>query len=126
MAKRNEVYKCNVCGNVVVLVNAGGGELVCCNKPMELLKEKTADEGKEKHLPIIEEEGKGIIVKVGGIQHPMEDKHYIQWIEVQTKENVCRKYLRPGDTPEAVFNAKMEDVTLAREYCTLHGLWKSV
>lgn len=105
-------------------MHAGVGELVCCGQPMELQKEKTQDVGNEKHVPVIEETATGIKVKVGSIPHPMEDKHYIEWIQLIANDQVCRKFLKPGEKPEAEFNVKAVDVA-AREYCNLHGLWKS-
>ena len=124
VGKIGEVYKCNVCGNIVEVLFAGDGTLVCCGEPMQLMQEKTADIGKEKHVPIIEKTKKGIKVKVGSIPHPMEESHYIQWIEVIAGGNACRKFLKPGDKPEAEFEVSAKGAT-AREYCNLHGLWKS-
>ncbi len=124
MTKLNEVYKCNICGNIVELVHAGAGELVCCGQPMELKKEKDTDEGNEKHVPVIEKTEKGVKVKVGSVPHPMEDAHHIEWIEVVADGKVYRKYLKPNQAPEAEFCIKAENIS-AREYCNLHGLWKS-
>lgn len=125
MTELNQIYKCNVCGNIVEVLHAGEGELVCCNEPMELLKEKTQDEGQEKHVPVIEKTGEGIKVKVGETPHPMEEKHYIEWIEIKTNDRrVGKKFLKPGDNPEAEFNPRIE-VQGARAYCNIHGLWKS-
>ncbi|MBN1503092.1 desulfoferrodoxin [Candidatus Woesearchaeota archaeon] len=124
MTNKLEVYRCNICGNIVEVLHAGVGELVCCGQPMELQKEKTQDVGNEKHVPVIEETATGIKVKVGSIPHPMEDKHYIEWIQLIANDQVCRKFLKPGEKPEAEFNVKAVDVA-AREYCNLHGLWKS-
>ena len=123
MTERLEVYKCNICGNIVKVLHVGPGQLVCCNQPMELLQEKTEDQGMEKHVPVIEKTGKGIRVKVGSIPHPMEDKHYIEWIEVMDGDNVQRKFLKPGEKPEAEFEVK--SVKKAREFCNVHGLWSS-
>jgi len=125
MAARNQVYKCNVCGNIVEVLHVGGGELVCCGKPMELLKEKVEDLGKEKHLPVIEKTDKGVKVKVGSIPHPMEEKHYIEWIEIIADGRVYRKFLKPDDKPEAEFNITGFEKIEAREYCIIHGLWKA-
>jgi len=119
-----QIYKCNVCGNIVEVLHAGKGKLVCCGQPMELLKEKTEEEGKEKHVPIIERTIEGIKVKVGSITHPMEEKHYIEWIEVIADDKVFRKFLNPGEKPETEFKIKAEKIE-AREYCSLHGLWKA-
>ena len=127
--KTKEIYKCSVCGNVVETLVVGGGELVCCGKPMELLKEKIEDPlaAKEKHIPIIEKIGDKILVKVSSVEHPMEEKHYIQFIELLVNESVYRKDLKPGQKPEAEFCLKTnkKDKIQARELCNLHGLWKS-
>jgi superoxide reductase len=125
MVQKGQVYKCNVCGNMVEILYAGGGQLVCCGQPMQLLEERTQDEGKEKHVPVIEEQPQGIKVKVGSIPHPMEEAHYIQWIEVMTESGSFRKYLNPGQTPEAEFPVSRKEVLTVREYCNIHGLWRS-
>ncbi|MBN2127107.1 MAG: desulfoferrodoxin [Candidatus Diapherotrites archaeon] len=124
MVKLNEVYKCSVCGNIVEVVHASMGTFVCCGKPMELQAEKTEDSGNEKHVPIIEKTEKGIKVKVGSVAHPMEQKHWIEWIQVLADRKAYRKYLKAGDKPEAEFELTAGKIT-AREYCNLHGLWKS-
>jgi len=124
MAQRLEVYKCNICGNIVEVLEAGGGELVCCGKPMDQLVENTVDAAKEKHVPVIEKTAGGVTVKVGSVSHPMEDKHYIQWIEIIADGKAYRQFLNPGDAPEATFSIDASEIT-AREYCNLHGLWKS-
>jgi superoxide reductase len=124
MAKKLEIYKCMVCGNIVEVLHGGDGELVCCGQPMENLAEKTADQGKEKHVPVIEKISGGYKVKVGSIPHPMEEKHYIEWIEILADGVAYRKFLNPGDAPEAIFNLKANTVT-AREHCNVHGLWRS-
>ena len=123
MAKKLEIYKCNVCGNIVEVLHGGVGELVCCGQPMENLTAKTADQGKEKHVPVIEKISGGYKVKVGSIPHPMEEKHYIEWIELLADGVAYRQFLKPGTAPEAVFNVKADSVS-AREYCNVHGLWK--
>jgi superoxide reductase len=124
MADKLEIYKCKKCGNIVELVHGGPGELICCGEPMELLTEKTQDQGKEKHVPVIEKAGNGIKVKVGEVPHPMEEKHYIEWVEVLDGDKAYRIFLHPGMAPEAVFECLPQDVT-AREYCNIHGLWRS-
>ena len=124
MTAQKQICKCNVCGNIVEVLHAGQGELVCCGQPMELLQAKTADEGKEKHVPVIETSDKGVKVKVGSVPHPMEEKHYIEWVEVITDGDGCRQFLKPGDKPEAEFDIKSKKVA-AREYCNIHGLWQS-
>jgi len=125
MTEINQVYKCNICGNVVEVLVNGAGALVCCGKPMELLKERTSDKGQEKHVPVIEETGNGVKVKVGSVAHPMEEKHYIYMIEAVTDRGFQRKFLKPGESPEAEFPAKKKEIKKAREYCTIHGLWSS-
>ena len=124
MALLKRIYKCNVCGNIVEVVHEGKGQLVCCGQPMQLLEEKTAEPGKEKHAPVLEVSGDTVVVKVGSVQHPMEEGHYIEWIEVSTDGEAYRKYLKPGDKPEASFKLKAEKLT-ARAYCNMHGLWRS-
>lgn len=123
MTQLNEIYKCDVCGNMVEVVNTGAGELVCCGQPMRLIVENTVDAAKEKHVPVIEKVEGGVFVKVGEVEHPMTEAHYIQWIEILTENKVYRKYLKPGEKPEALFKID-EEITAAREYCNLHGLWK--
>lgn len=123
MAQRMEVYKCNACGNIVEVLHGGGGELVCCGEAMVLLKENTVDAATEKHVPVVEKVPGGFKVKVGDVAHPMEDKHFIEWIELIVGDKVYREYLNPGDTPEATFQVDA-DQAAAREYCNLHGLWK--
>ncbi len=123
MAKKLQVYKCMVCGNIVEVLHGGAGELVCCGQPMELLEEKTADAATEKHVPVIEKVDGGIKVKVGSVPHPMEEKHYIEWIEILADGKAYRQFLNPGDTPEAVFSIEADSVS-AREHCNVHGLWK--
>ncbi len=123
MTKVREIYRCTVCGNIVEVVNSGGGELVCCGKPMVLLKENTTDGAMEKHVPVVERTECGYKVKVGSAEHPMLDNHYIKWIELLTPHGVMRHELKPGDKPEATFCTDEKEVC-AREYCNLHGLWK--
>lgn len=123
MTRKMQVYKCEICGNVVEVLHAGGGELVCCGQPMKLMEENTVDASKEKHVPVIEKAADSIKIKVGSVSHPMEEKHYIEWIEKLSDERVCRRFLKPGEVPEALFGAKGENIT-AREYCNIHGLWK--
>ena len=123
MTERLQVYKCEVCGNIVEVLHEGKGELVCCGEPMKLLVEGAVDAAKEKHVPVVEKIGGGIKVKVGSVPHPMEEKHYIEWIEVIADGKAYRQFLSPGDAPEATFDIDAQTVT-AREYCNVHGLWK--
>ena len=124
MAERSDVYKCEVCGNIVEVLNGGGGSLVCCGQPMSLLTENTVDAAKEKHVPVIEKNGDTIVVKVGEVAHPMEEKHYIQWIELLADGKSYIQFLAPGQTPQATFTVTADQITV-REYCNLHGLWKA-
>ena len=123
MAAKLEIYKCDVCGNMVVVIHAGGGQLVCCGEPMTLLKENTTDAATEKHVPVIEKIDGGYKVKVGSVAHPMEEKHYIEWIELLAGGESYRHFLEPGQEPEAIFHIEVENVSV-REYCNIHGLWK--
>jgi superoxide reductase len=122
MTKLFEVYKCSVCGNIIKVVHASGGTLVCCGQPMVLQQEKTADAGKEKHVPVVEKTATGIIVKIGSVPHPMEEKHYIEWVEVRTGENVYIRGFKPGEKPEAEFPVTDTNVKV-RAFCNVHGLW---
>jgi superoxide reductase len=123
MTKKLEIYKCEVCGNIVEVLHPGAGQLVCCGQPMKLLVENTTDASREKHVPVIEKTAEGYRVKVGSVPHPMEEKHYIEWIELVADERAYRQFLAPGQPPEAFFSVKAAQV-YAREYCNIHGLWK--
>ncbi len=122
--KRLQVYQCGKCGNIVMVMHAGGGTLVCCDEEMKLLEEKTADSATEKHVPVIEKVDGGVKVKVGSVPHPMEDKHFIEWIELDAGDAAYVQFLKPGGAPEAVFKTDADD-PCAREFCNVHGLWKS-
>lgn len=124
MTERLQIYKCEICGNIVEVVHTGAGTLVCCGQDMKLLKEGETDAATEKHVPVIEKVDGGYKVKVGEVAHPMEEKHYIEWIELIADGKAYRQFLKPGDAPEATFKIDADDVT-AREYCNLHGLWKA-
>ena len=123
MAERLQVYKCATCGNIVEVLTGGAGSLICCGKPMENLTAKTADQGKEKHLPVVEEFNGGVKVTIGSVPHPMEEKHYIEWIEIITDGKAYRQFLKPGQAPEAVFNVAAGSVKV-REHCNMHGMWE--
>jgi superoxide reductase len=124
MTVRLQVYKCEVCGNIVEVLHEGVGELVCCNQPMKLQEENTVDAAQEKHVPVVERTAEGVKVTVGSVAHPMEEKHYIEWIQVIADGKAYRKFLKPGEAPEAKFCIDAEKIT-AREYCNLHGHWKA-
>lgn len=137
-AIKGQIYKCEICGNIVEVLHGGEGELVCCGEPMKLISEKTQEEGlTEKHLPVVEKSEKGILVKIGSVPHPMEEAHFIEWIRVERKDGrYCRHYLKPasaqsssseampGDNPEAEFPVQLEEVAAVHAYCNIHGLWK--
>jgi superoxide reductase len=124
MTKMMEIYQCSVCGNVAMIVHPADGTLVCCGKPMDLLIGKTDDAGKEKHVPVVEKSAAGILVRVGSVPHPMEEKHFIEWIEVRSGQNSSLKRLKPGDKPEAEFCIQDTNAGV-RIFCNVHGLWKN-
>ncbi|MDL2307721.1 desulfoferrodoxin [Desulfovibrio sp. OttesenSCG-928-C06] len=124
MTAIHEVYKCPHCGNIIAVVHASAGELVCCGDPMKLMKEGSTDGAMEKHVPVIEKTANGYKVKVGSVAHPMEESHWIEWIELLADGKSYRQFLKPGQAPEAEFCIKADKVT-AREYCNLHGHWKA-
>ena len=124
MTEKLQIYKCEKCGNIVEMLHGGAGELICCGEPMKLYAENTVDAAKEKHVPVIEKTASGIKVKVGSVPHPMEAEHYIEWVQVIADGRACRRFLNPGDAPEADFASQADSVT-AREYCNKHGLWKA-
>jgi superoxide reductase len=124
VTEKLQVYKCEVCGNIVEMLHAGAGELVCCGAPMKNYVENTVDAAKEKHVPVVEKISGGFKVKVGSVAHPMEEKHYIEWIELLADGKAYREFLQPGQAPEATFMIQAEKV-VAREYCNLHGMWKA-
>jgi superoxide reductase len=123
MAERLEVYKCELCGNIVEVLHGGEGELVCCGQAMAKFTENTVDAAKEKHVPVLEKVAGGVKVKVGDVPHPMEEKHFIEFVELIVDGKVYRQFLNPGEAPEAFFPVEGDNLT-AREYCNLHGLWK--
>ena len=124
MAEKLEIYKCDVCGNITEVMHGGKGAMQCCGQDMALLTENTVDAAKEKHVPVIEKIDGGVKVKLGEVAHPMEEKHYIEWIEIIAGDTVCLQFLKPGDAPEAAFKIEADNVT-ARAYCNLHGHWKA-
>jgi superoxide reductase len=125
MTEKLNVFKCESCGNIVEVLHAAGGNLVCCDKPMKLFVENTVEASKEKHVPVISRVPNGIKVTVGSILHPMEEKHYIEWIELLVGDKVLRQALKPGQEPVAVFEGVTATDVVAREFCNLHGLWKA-
>jgi superoxide reductase len=127
MTEKGQVYRCNVCGNIVTLLCTGPGNLVCCDVPMELMEAKKGDLGPEKHIPIIERSDNGVKVKVGEVPHPMVEDHYIQWVELSADNQVYIQFLGPDDQPEAEFpvNLDQEKDPKSRSYCNIHGFWKS-
>ncbi len=125
MTKKLQIYKCEVCGNIVEMLHGGKGELICCGEPMKLYEENTVDAAVEKHVPVFEKDGEKIDVKVGSVTHPMEDAHYIEWIEIISNDKAYRQFLKPGQKAEARFLVESSDDMTVREYCNLHGLWKA-
>lgn len=125
MAKFQQYYKCEMCGNIVQVVHEGAGQLVCCGQPMKEMMANSTDAAGEKHVPVIERTDNGIIVKVGSVDHPMEEKHHIEWIEVTNGAWTQKKFLKPGEKPHAEFYVPYNENLIAREYCNLHGLWKN-
>ena len=124
MTEVNQIYKCNICGNIVEVNHVGGGELVCCNKPMNLLIENTEDAATEKHVPVITKDDNGVKVVIGEVEHPMQESHYVEWIDLIVDGISYKKFLLPKDKPEVLFEGKFNGKILVREYCNLHGLWK--
>ncbi len=124
MTEKFQIYKCEVCGNIVEVLHEGAGELVCCGQSMKLLEEQSEGEYAEKHAPVIEKNDEGVIIKVGSVPHPMEEEHYIEWIEIFTEKGRSKKFLKPGEKPEVVFPVKAENIK-TRMYCNVHGLWSS-
>jgi superoxide reductase len=123
MTEVREIYKCEICGNIVEVLHSGIGELVCCGQPMKRMEEKTEDSSVEKHVPYIEKIENGILVKVGQNQeHPMTEEHHIEWTQVIADGISYRKFLKAGEKPEAKFEIKTDEIE-AREYCNIHGLW---
>lgn len=123
MTERLQVYKCEKCGNMVEVIRAAAGTLVCCGQDMTFQQEGVTDAAREKHVPVVEKTDGGFKVSVGSVAHPMEEKHYIEWIEIIADGKAYRSFLNPGDVPEATFEIDSEEV-VAREFCNLHGLWK--
>ncbi len=124
MAQKLQVYKCEVCGNIIEVLHGGVGELVCCKEPMKLYVANTVDAAREKHVPVMEKTATGVKVRIGSVPHPMTEEHYIEWIEVLAGEKVYRRFLKPGEAPQASFEINPAEVTIARAYCNLHGLWQ--
>jgi superoxide reductase len=124
MAKKMGIYKCELCGNIVEVLHEGDGDLVCCGQEMKLFTANTTDGAKEKHVPVVEKTADGYKVKIGSVAHPMEEKHYIEWIELIAGSKVYRRNLKPGDAPEATFTIKADQVEV-RAYCNIHGLWSN-
>lgn len=125
MTQERDIFKCDVCGQVMEVLYKGSDKIICCGQPMKKLTANTQEASVEKHVPVIEETKTGVLVKVGSVAHPMEEKHYIVLIEVLTANQVLRAELKPGQKPEAEFCVKKSDILEVREYCNLHGLWKS-
>ncbi|MEF9933816.1 MAG: desulfoferrodoxin [Clostridium sp.] len=125
MSKKNKLYRCEICNLIAKVEKDGFGKLVCCGKPMVEIVENTVEASVEKHVPVIEKVDGGVRVNVGSVDHPMEDVHFIEWIELHVGEEVYVKYLKPSEKPEAFFKIENADGAVAKAYCNLHGYWKS-
>jgi len=123
MTEEKQIYKCQVCGNIVEITHNGAGELHCCNKPMQEMKENTQEAATEKHIPTIKDTESGIQIIIGEVLHPMTEEHYIEWIEIITEKKVMRHHLKPGESPEMKCKVPKEKIKTIRAYCNLHGLW---
>jgi superoxide reductase len=124
MTKKQQIFKCEICGNIIEILHAGAGKLVCCDQPMKLVVENSEDAAEEKHVPVIERTPEGILVKTGSAPHPMEEKHYIEWIQLIADNQSYRVFLSPANKPQALFKLTADNLN-ARAYCNIHGLWKS-
>ncbi len=122
---QNLIYKCELCGAIVEVLDLGADDLTCCNEPMVQLEADSVDASKEKHVPVVEKVEGGVKVTVGSVAHPMEDKHYIEFIEILADDELCRKFLAPGDAPEAFFPTNAASSVKARAHCNIHGLWQA-
>ncbi|MDE7469480.1 MAG: desulfoferrodoxin [Desulfovibrionaceae bacterium] len=122
--KRNDVYKCNHCGTMMQVLHEGNIP-VCCGTVMERLEPNTQDASQEKHVPFIEKIDGGYKVTVGSVEHPMEEAHYIEWIQLIAGESVHTVFLHPGEKPSATFTISTNEPITTLEYCNLHGLWKA-
>ncbi len=123
MTKQLELYKCEICGNIIEVMHTGAPALVCCGQKMTLLTENIADASVEKHVPVIEKLDNGWKISIGEIEHPMIDSHYIELIQLITENKVYTKFLNPNDKPEAIFKIDADNI-IARAYCNIHGNWK--
>ena len=124
MKEKFDLYRCELCGNIVALIKNGGGELVCCGKPMVKLEAGVTDGAAEKHIPYFEKDGDRLKVQIGSVEHPMLEEHHIEWIAVETPKMIQRHILEPGEAPRAEFIVDGDDFIIY-EYCNLHGLWKA-
>ncbi len=124
MVELRQIFKCNICGNIIEVLHPSSNNLICCGQPMNLMDENSEGEYADKHSPVIEKDAEGVKVKVGKVEHPMEKNHYIEWIEISTDKGESKKFLKPGEKPEAVFPVKTE-IKKARMLCNIHGLWKN-
>lgn len=124
--EKNEIYRCEVCGNIVEVLHPSYGELYCCGKPMKQINENTEEAATEKHIPVAEKTEEGTLIKIGEVPHPMEPNHYIEFVEIEIKNGRIRKiFLNPGDKPEFICKIDIKDIKSIRAYCNIHGLWKN-
>ena len=119
-------YRCEHCGNIITMVKNTGVPVVCCGEKMKEIVPGTVDASLEKHVPVFEIKNNIVYVTVGAVLHPMEEKHFIEWISIQTSAGNQRKVLTPGSEPKAMFAiCEGETVEAVYAYCNLHGLWKA-
>lgn len=123
--KEGRFFICKHCGNLVGMIHNSGVSMICCGEPMTELVPNTVEAAHEKHIPVISVSGNQVTVKIGSVEHPMVEEHYIEWIYLETKRGGQRKGLRPGDKPEAVFALEDDEAVAAYAYCNIHGLWKA-
>jgi len=118
-------FKCNHCGNIIGVIHNAGVPMMCCGEKMQELIPGTVDAAVEKHVPVVSIDGNIVTVKVGEVEHPMVEEHFIQWVYLQTNRGGQRKCLKPGTKPEVKFALCDEEPVAVFEYCNLHGLWKA-
>ena len=123
--KKLRFFRCQHCGNIIVKIVDSKVPVMCCGEIMKELTPNTTDAAQEKHVPVVEKQGNGYLVKVGAVPHPMTEEHYIEWIEIITENATYKKFLKPGDKPEAYFDNIKENKFTVKEYCNLHGLYKA-
>lgn len=125
MCKEQKFYVCKHCGNIVGMILSAGVPMICCGEEMKELVPNTTEASTEKHLPVVTIVGNTVMVEIGSVPHPMEEKHYIQWVYLETKRGGQRKCLLPNEEPKVIFALDDDEVIAVYEYCNIHGLWKT-